>query len=386
MSVTWLRKAALAGGAAVLCASAFGNAQPVESSTQQSDDHPVPVSRYAEAGIEAAIAHDVPAFVMAFVSSAGVEEFVSHGVVDRQSGEPVVPTTQFQIASLSKIQTGIIVRNLVLEGKLDLDRPILDYLPDTRDARISENLGSGTVGHLVAHRSGLPRDTSVITREGNDPLLEPLTSDKLLKDLAIAEMVGTPGETYEYSNLGYALLGYIAERVSGMSFDALHATYVTDQYGMSRTMVHLDEAGEKALATPYRKEDAFRATQPWNTGTLVAASGIFSTPADLSSLMVAQLNAYRNEDTPELDLTDMAISVSEGRSYGFGLNRQEVTLNDVVTPLFYHSGDMDGYAGFYVFQPENDRGVVMLTTRGGEGADKLRSLAIDYVLHRAPRN
>lgn len=374
--------AAFGALAGVSAPSIAGSNATVEADAVQASP---PIATYAAAARAAAEEHDTPAFVMAFVSSKGVDEFVSFGVRDRSTGLPISERSQFQIASLSKIQTGIIIRNLVLEGRLDPKRRIVEYLPNTIDGRVAEKLGEATLGQLISHRSGLPRDTTVIVREGNDPLLDPLTEDLLLRDLTTAEMVGRPSEVYEYSNLGYALLSYIAEQATEESFEALHKRYLVEPYTMNRTMVTLDESGEKALATPYRKEDANRATSPWNTGLLSAASGIYSTPDDLARLLVAQLKAYRTQDDAALDLTSDGMPVNDTRSYGYGLSKQVVTIEDEAIELFYHSGDMDGYAGFYTFVPEKNRGVVMLTTRGGDGADKLRNLAVDYVLARAPR-
>ena len=357
-----------------------------ERSEQSANQASPAIAEYAEAARQAAQEHDTPGFVMAFVSSKGVEEFVSHGVMDRVSRDPISEDAQFQIASLSKIQTGIIVRNLVLEGRLDPQRAIVDYLPEDIDPAIVRNLGTATVAQLISYRSGLPRDTSVLERKGNDPMLAPLTDTLLLRDLALAEMVAEPGEAYEYSNLGYALLGYVSERAAGEPFDQLHRKYVVDAFAMDRTMIELDKRARASLATPYRKEDASVATSPWNTGRLAAASGFYSTPRDIARLMTAQISSYREGDNPALHLTSAGLPVTETRFYGYGLNRQSITLDGGTVDLYYHSGDMDGYAGFYTFVPGNDRGVVMLTTRGGAGADRLRSLSIDYVLARAPRS
>lgn len=330
---------------------------------------------------EIAAEHEVPAVVLAIVRGDQATEFTAAGLQDRRTGEAVAANTLFQIASVSKVLTGIIATDLSMNGKLDLEAPVLSYLPDTLSAEARKKLAGVSVTDLLHHRSGLPRDTAVHRRSGNDPMTNPLTEEDLLKDLEIAAMVGEPGERFEYSNLGYGLMGYILERASGKSYADLVDSVIARPYGLDSTGTTVPEGAEARLATPYRKEDADIPTKPWKTGKLVAASGLYSTAADLAKLLSAQISAYGStaKKGNELVLTKHTTPTGDGRQYGFGMNIQPIAVGEETVNLHFHSGDMDGFAAFYGFIPSRDEGFVLLVSRGGQGKEELQH----YALRRA---
>ena len=79
-------------------------------------------------------------------------------------------------------------------------------------------------------------------------------------------------------------------------------------------------------------------------------------------------------------LTEDSRAVSETRQYGYGLNRQIVVREGREIALYYHSGDMDGFAAMYAFAPELNAGFVLLVTRGGEGKDALQGVLFQDLL------
>lgn len=297
--------------------------------------------------------HSVPSAVVVFVDNGAISETVLVGFHNGPGTPTVSDRSVFQIASVSKVFTGIIANALVREGKLEYADPVTEYLPDDLSDEARQNLAGVTVGHVIHHRSGLPRDTAVNPRIGNEPMREPLTEADLLEDLAIADMVGDPGERYEYSNLGYGLLGYVLERASGESYAELVDRIVTGPLAMEDTSPTLADSARERLVTPYRKEDPIAPTEPWQTGKLVAASGLYSSARDLARLMVAQLEAYADCENSSRDLVTTTISepTGDGRQYGFGMNVQPVDAGDETVKLHFHSGDMDGFAAFYGFIP-----------------------------------
>lgn len=366
----------------------FGCANPLAaqdnppSTATAPAETPQVLSQMTAAAKAIAAEHDVPAIVMGIVQDGDIAGFVTEGVLDRSTAEPVADNTVFQIASLSKIFTGTLARELVLNGGMDPAAPVTAYLPAELTREAGAKLDGVTVAHLIHHRSGLPRDTAVVAREGNDPMLVPLSEEGLLEDLRVAEMVGPPGAQYEYSNLGYGLLGYILERASGESYAALLDRLILSRYALHDTGSAVPEGAEERLATPYRKEDGAIPTQSWRTGKLVSASGLYSTARDLAKLMQAQIKIYRSSDPSQQNLLLTAVSepVTAGRSYGYGMNVQTMSVDGENVDLYYHSGDMDGYAGFYGFVPSRNIGIVLLTSRGGEGKERLQRIAARHML------
>jgi CubicO group peptidase (beta-lactamase class C family) len=142
------------------------------------------------------------------------------GVRDLESNDPVDGDTVFRIASMTKNVTAMAILKLRDEGKLSLDADASTYLPMLRGLVGLPRDSAITVRLLLTHASGLPGDDF----GGGDSF--GMSADELARFLkAGVKMSYPPGARYAYSNLGYALLGQIVERVSGRRF----RDYVSDE-------------------------------------------------------------------------------------------------------------------------------------------------------------
>lgn len=138
--------------------------------------------------------------------------------------------TKFRIASFTKPFTAMLILQLVEEGKLQLDGKLTDYLPEFPKEK-GENI---TIHQLLTHTAG-------ITGESRIPNLidiekEYYTREKLLDCIAQQELIYEPGKGREYSNFGFALLGLIIEKVSGMSYDDVLIEKICKPAGMNNTV------------------------------------------------------------------------------------------------------------------------------------------------------
>jgi len=315
--------------------------------------------------IQAMKQNDIPALSMCLIYDGEILASKGYGVKKRNFQEPVDERTIYQIASLSKTFTGIIANNLVHEQKLDTENSITDYLPATLPSKTVRKLENIRVIDVLRHRSGMPRDSRVIRREDGEPMINGYSEEDLLFELQKVRLKNKPGKKYRYSNLGYAVIGYILERASGLSYSELLRRYVTDKYELGNTTVQLSANNKSEIATPYRKEFRGMETKPWNTGKLVSASGIYSCIEDLSKLLLLQLNAYQEgqNSTNPLVLTQENHQIkNSASSYGFGLFETKTSRGI----LYGHRGDMDGFASEYSFNPSRNTGVILLTSSGGD--------------------
>lgn len=138
--------------------------------------------------------------------------------------------TKFRIASFTKPFTAMLILQLVEEGKLQLDGKLTDYLPEFPKEK-GENI---TIHQLLTHTAG-------ITGESRIPNLidiekEYYTREKLLDCIVQQELIYEPGKGREYSNFGFALLGLIIEKVSGMSYDDVLIEKICKPAGMNNTV------------------------------------------------------------------------------------------------------------------------------------------------------
>ncbi|MEZ5345345.1 MAG: serine hydrolase domain-containing protein [Pyrinomonadaceae bacterium] len=346
----------------------------ISCSAQTTNDESLSAIEWIEKAIDTIVKdNEVPAVVVALIKDGKVEKYISRGVLNRNTNNNADENTMFQIGSLTKSFTGIIANNLINEGKLDVDASITKYLPDSLSPKTKTKLQPINVKDILHHRSGLPRDSKIVKRFGNDPMVCCYTEKDLLDDLEILELEFTPGEKSSYSNFGYGLLGYILERASGKTYEELLQTYVSQKLGLKNTTTIPSESQKKLLATPYRKENRDYETKPFEMGKLVSAGGIYSTISDLSKLMTAQLADYREFSGSRKDsvlmLTKHTKPFNDRLSYGYGM----FVTNE---GGYGHGGDVDGFASGYTFIPENNIGVIFLTSSGGSWVGRFEDVIV----------
>lgn len=307
--------------------------------------------------------HDIPAISIGVIQDGKISIQKGYGYTKRQTGVPVDENTVYQIASLSKMFTGIIARSLILENKLVLNQSISFYLKDKIDSKTAKKLSTIQVKDIFFHRSGIPRNSKTHKRRDGEPMLSKYTEKHLLADLK--KMKIRKYGKFKYSNLGYSIIGYILESASGLTYEELCKQYVIQKFNLVNTTI----SNPFQSATPYRKDNRTVETKAWNTGKMTPASGIYSTTADLSKLMVEQLKAYRSnpidKDTNPLNLTnpkELKGNSNNSNSY-YGMGLWELKYHRGM--LYGHSGDMDGFASQYQFNSTQDTGVVLLTSSGG---------------------
>lgn len=315
--------------------------------------------------------YDIPAINLGIVIN-GETTFINKGVYNRDTGKKVDTAAIFQLGSVSKMLTGIVISNLVNEGKINLEESIVNYLPTEQlSAKTLDKLRPITVKDLLHHRSGLPRSSKVImkNKKGNDAYLHGYSEADFMADLAKLKVKPAPGEKFRYSNFGYGLLGYIAERATKMSYEDLVQKYLAEKYSMTHTST---KKPTENLVQPYRKDDRKVKTQAWNLGKCTPGGGIFTTTADMTQLLAKQIEVYIANDTQNPLYSTKNKRPQTGVSYGFG-------LFDFGNGDYGHDGDLDGFASAYWFRPEEKMGFTYLTSSGGDWTHPL-AIEINNIL------
>lgn len=162
---------------------------------------------------------------------------------------PANEHTPYSLASLSKpiTTTGLMV--LVSQGKIDLDKPANDYLGSARLVARVGNATEATVRRVADHTAGLPLHYQFFY--GDEPWRRPSMDETLLR---YGNLINAPGERYEYSNLGYGVLDYVIERVSGQSYAEFMRREVFLPLGLTRTAVDIPTAVAPYAATRYGRD------------------------------------------------------------------------------------------------------------------------------------
>ena len=184
--------------------------------------------------------HQVPGAALAVVRQGQVVYNRGFGWADREAGRPVTPHSQFRIASLSKPITALGILLLADQGRLQLDAPVLKYLPGCRPLpgkRMDPRWRQITIRHLLQHRGGWDRDRSLdcmfypveiaVATQGRLPP----TVDQIIRFMMGWPLDFDPGERYAYSNFGYCLLGRVIEHCTGEPFARWTQRHVLHRLG-----------------------------------------------------------------------------------------------------------------------------------------------------------
>ena len=198
-------------------------------------------------------------------------------------GQPITPGTLMPIASLSKSFTALAVMQLVEAGKVDLDRPVREYVPDfvLADSR-AERI---TVRQLLEHTSGMA-DTTFPEKSG--PLPDSLAGGVAL--LRSAALAGDPGARARYHNPNYWVAARLVELVSGEPFNVYLRRHVFEPVGMlnTRTVGSLRHVPD--VAEGHIRMYGYSLARPEPPWFLDGASGIVTTAADLAQWLIVQNN------------------------------------------------------------------------------------------------
>jgi len=343
---------------------------------------------------ERVIENDISALSVGIIKNNKIISYHNIGTTKRRNQENVNENTVYQLASLSKTFTGIISKELVTEGKLDLQASITNYLPKSLSQAAIQKLAPIKIHHLLKHRAGFPRDAKYAKRPWkflDGPMVGGYSETSILKDLEELALIAQPDEKCEYSNLGFGTMGYILERAADMPLADLYEKYLGNKYGMQRTTMDLDKAKALGMATPYMKWWRNKTTSPWEMGYLRSGGGLCSTTSDLCKMMEQQLVAYNqfenNQQSSPLVLMEDKTSWADNDGYpyyGYGSFGYNKTIDSTLVH-YGHSGDVDGFASIYTFFPNQQIGMVLLTSSGGMWVHHLEWAIQDILLEIEPR-
>jgi CubicO group peptidase (beta-lactamase class C family) len=264
--------------------------------------------------------------------------------------------TVFEIASITKVFTGTLLAEAVLNGEVQLDDPISMYLPEGVLAPEYEGR-SITLLDLATHTAGLPRWPTNFSPADVSNHLADYTVDQIYASLSGVRLTRAPGSTYEYSNYGFGLLGNLLVRQAGQAdYEALLLDRITRPLGMESTRIELTPDMRSRLAPPHSSYDVV--TSNLEDPTLAGAGAIQSTANDLLTFLAANMGITDTELLPALQLASTPQRPGEMWTLayiGLGWN-----LPGSGNGIHYHGGGSFGTTSFLAWDSERQIGVVVL--------------------------
>ncbi|MDJ0975700.1 MAG: serine hydrolase [Planctomycetota bacterium] len=290
------------------------------------------------------------------------EAVLGYGRTDVDRDEKPNGTTVFEIGSIGKALTGVLLAHDVLAGRLALETPVQDLLPkDTKLATKGDR--PMTVLDVATHRSGLPRmPDNFRPKDPFNPYAD-YTTDQLYAFLRSWEPARAPGERYAYSNLGFGLLGQMLARKASTTYEALVLERLAKPLGLTDTRVVYTPAMKPRVARPHKLDTS--PTKTWDLPTFAGAGGVRSTANDMLRILKS---ALRPDATPLGKAQALAQKRHErrpgGPPMGLGWHIDGAGRH-------WHNGETGGYHAFMAFDRAKDRGVVVLSNTGTGLVDKL---------------
>jgi CubicO group peptidase (beta-lactamase class C family) len=271
------------------------------------------------------------------------------GAADVKEPRDATPDTQYRVGSITKTFTAAAIMQLRDEGKLDLE--------DTLDRHVEGAAHAPTIRRLLSHTSGLQRETH------DDAWLHAHFADvsELLETLDRAEQVLPPGARFHYSNLAFALLGIVVERVAGVPYTEYVEQRLLQPLGLLRTTFEPQQpAATGYLVQPY--VDGVWDEAPVETGAWIAAGQMWGTVRDLcrwAAFLADPDETVLKKETVEEMRTVQSIDDHLRWTGGYGLGL--MLRRDGERVLAGHGGSMPGFiAGVYV-SPGEKMGAATLT-------------------------
>jgi D-alanyl-D-alanine-carboxypeptidase/D-alanyl-D-alanine-endopeptidase len=316
-------------------------------------------------------ADNAGAIVLGIVDENGSRVF-SAGKLDNGSGLRPDGDSLFEIGSITKTFTVLLLQDMVERGELGLDDPVAKYLPTSvrmptyQDREI-------TLLDLATQTSGLPREPDNLTPSielPENPFAD-YTIDRMYDFLSRHELQREPATAFGYSNVGMALLGHILELKTGEDFESLVVERICRPLAMDSTRVKLSPELTARLAAGHGSSGA-RAPN-WEFQVYASAGALRSTANDMLKYVSAQLGLSDSRLTAAMEKTH-PIRFRDAPVYGStAMPWMDRGISDQTgQSLLGHAGGTGGYEAFIGFDKERRRGVVVLTSQqGGLFVEKL---------------
>ncbi len=308
------------------------------------------------------------------------------GVRNLDTQEPVTPRSLFLMSSVSKPFVATAIVQLVEQGKMALDAPIVAYLPYFRlkDPRYKDI----TVQQMLSHTSGMPDavDYHWYAPEDDEEALE-----RYVQGLANEELLAAPGEKYAYSNIAFEVLGDVIAKVSGQTFEAYVKVHLLDPLEMHDSTFLRREVAPDLAVTPHFGAPlrVLAGAYPYHRAH-APSSTLHSSVEEMGQWAIANLNRGRFKGKqilqsesynllwqPYVRTDEEGWEEAVGLSWFFGTYRGRRVI--------HQDGDDPGFVSNVVLVPEEDAAVVVLANSRPAPIGSITDAALDVLLGVEPQ-
>ena len=341
---------------AIALAACGGKHRPTPTLKPVVDSDPDGPHRAAiAAAVRPLIDGEITSGIVVGVYDAGKREIYGFG--KGPNGKPPDGTTLFELGSVTKVYTSLLLADAVQRHEVTLDQPVSELLPPgvtvpTRDHRVI------TLKALALHTSGLPRvppSLVATAAAGGDPYAH-YGEDALYADLVATRLEHAPDEIIVYSNYGTGLLGFALGRKLGGGYAEVLTKRIVGPLGLANTYVRVPPAAQARVAIG--TNDDLEPVSRWTFDALAGAGALVSNVRDQLKLVEDELDAASGSKEPlrpAMRLTQEAQLAKDGDNEGLGWQID-------AAGRCWHNGETGGFHAYVGFDPKTRRGVVVLAS------------------------
>ena len=312
------------------------------------------LSEQAQANIQSRIDGGVnPSIMVGLVDKNGTS-FYSFGKISVNDDQAPDENTLYEIGSISKVFTSILMADMATKKELTIEDPIEKFLPKKVTAP-TRNDASIQLHHLATHTSALPRlPDNMNPKDPGNPYAD-YTVKQMYSFLSKHTLRRDIGSEYEYSNLAVGLLGHLLALRAEDSYEDLMKGRICSDIGMDATVIAIPDDLKDRLAPGHSSGVE---VSNWDIPTLAGAGAIRSTASDMVKFLAANMGLHKSDLYAAMQMTHAARleGAAGGMDVGLGWHIRPGTKKTI-----WHNGGTGGYRAFAGFTDDGAMGVVVLT-------------------------
>ena len=297
----------------------------------------------------------------------------SYGMADIENKVPATQDSTYRIGSITKQFTGVMLLQLVDQGKVHLSDPVEKYYPEIKKVANSYSYAPPiTLIQLATHTSGLDREPGDVETYTTGKVAD--WDKTLLAGLGLTKFAYEPGTRYSYSNIGYAILGQALSRAAGQPYIQYVQEHIIAPLGMTHTAFEQNAAILKTLTKGYIIRDGVADPKPSakelqdGRGYKIPNGALFTTVGDLAKFV-----SFEMGDGPESVLKKSILNENRSRvasadgelASGYGIGFMLARKGDLIS--VGHGGSVAGYVAGAYFNPTSHTGIIFLRNAAGRG-------------------
>ncbi|MCK4226091.1 serine hydrolase [candidate division WOR-3 bacterium] len=302
------------------------------------------------------------------------------GLANMEWNIPNEPDTKFRLGSITKQFTAMLIMQLVEEKKIKLDKKITDYLVDYR-----KDTGDRiTIHHLLTHTSGIPNYTN-IPGFWQDSVRIHYPVDYVVKNFCSGDLEFEPGSTFNYSNSGYYILGYIIEKVTGKPYEQVLQERILKPLGMNNTGIDNHDVILGKRASGYGKDfEGYVNTPYFFMQNAYAAGAMYSTVEDMYLWDRAlYMNKLLSRKYMKLMFKPHIPAFSGSYAYGWAVNNVPIGETGDSVKVIQHGGGINGFNTLIARLVDDTHLIVLLNNTERTRLNEM-NLGITNILYNEP--